>query len=188
MESLFAGRYFQEHILVDKTNELTVRFLELLAPFFSRTTPDSLADGITTWDQTKENTTARFKELFQKALKLKTDLMLTTDRYEMRTFEPGTPFNPASMVAETKEGAEIRGLGKKSSRKVKLCLFPALYSYPAETLPGAYQADVERFDVSRIVVQCRNFLRLGDDRGQEEGMILRKAVVLLENRTVTSSC
>lgn len=188
IESLFAGQYFQEHILADKTDELTVRFLELLAPFFPRATPDSLVDGIATWDQTEENIAVRCKELFQKALKLKTDLMLTTHRYEMRTFEPGTPFNPASMVAETKEGAEIRGLGKKSSRKVKLCLFPALYSYPAETLPEAYQADAERFNVSRLVVQCRNFLRPGDGRGQEEGMILRKAAVLLENRTVTSSC
>ncbi len=185
MESLFAGQYFQEHILVDKTNELTVRFLELLAPFFPRATPDSLADGITTWDQTKEDIAMRCKELFQKALKLKTDLMLTTHQYEMRTFEPGTPFNPASMVAETKEGAELRGLSKKSPRKVKLCLFPALYSYPAETLPEANQTDVERLNVSRLVVQCRNFLRLGDDRGQEEGMILRKAVVLLQNGTVT---
>jgi hypothetical protein len=174
---------------VDKTNELTVRFLELLSPFFPRATPDSLADGIATGDQNDEEDIAlRCKELFQKALKLKTDLILTTHWYEMRTFEPGTPFNPANMIAERKEGAEIRGLSKKSPRKVRLCLFPALYSYPAETLPGTDQVDVERFNVSRLVVQCRNFLRPGDDRGQEGGTILGKAVVLLENGTVTSSC
>ncbi|OCK74688.1 hypothetical protein K432DRAFT_447156 [Lepidopterella palustris CBS 459.81] len=188
IESLFMEQYFQEHILVDRAEELTAKFIELLAPFFPRTTPDSLADGIAAWAQNKEDIAVRCKELFQKALKLKTDLMLTTQRYEMRTFEPGTPFNPASMVVETKEGAEIRGISKKRPKKVKLCLFPALYSYPAETLTGAYQANVDRFNVSRLVVQCRNFLRSEDDRGQEEGVILRKAVVLLENGTVTSTC
>ncbi|KAF2502415.1 hypothetical protein BU16DRAFT_8100 [Lophium mytilinum] len=188
-ESLLTAQYFQEHVLVDKTTELTARFQELLAPFFPRTTPDSPADGMATWDQKdEEGIDLGCEELFQKALKLKTDLILTTHRYEMKTFEPGTPFNPANMIAETKEGAEIRGMSKKSHRKVRLCLFPALYSYPAETLAAADQADVKRLDVSRIVVQCRNFLRPGHDRGQEEGTILGKAVVLLENGTATSSC
>jgi len=178
--SLFMGKYFREHIFVSKSEELMTKFLELLAPFFPRPTTDCLTERTTILGENSEDMVMLCKDLFQKALQLKIDLMLNTDRYNMRTFEPGTIFNPATMIAKTREGAEIKNLGRKSLRRVKLCLFPALYSYPAEALPIEDQLDAESFDVSRLVVQRRNFLHPGDYHGQK-GTIVSKAVVLLEN-------
>ena len=177
--SLFMGKYFREHTFVSKSEELVAKFLELLAPFFPCAT-DGLTDGTAIWGENSEDMVMLCKDLFQKALQLKIDLMLNTDQYNMRTFEPGTIFNPTTMIAKTREGAEIKDLGRKSLKRVKLCLFPALYSYPAEALPIEDQADAEGFDVSRLVVQCRNFLHPGDYHGQK-GTIVSKAVVLLEN-------
>lgn len=149
-------------------------------PLFPPATPDNLADGITTTVET-EGIVDKYKEIFGKALKLKADLMLTTGKYEMKIFEPGTAFSPAFMRAETKQGADIKEFSKKSSRRVKLCLFPALYLYPAATLPRDIQVDVEKYNFSTLVVQSRNFLLSGDAHGNEGRICLSKAVVLLEN-------
>ncbi len=178
--SLFMGKYFREHTFASKSEELVAKFLELLAPFLPRANTDGLIDGTAIWAENSEDMVMLCKDVFQKALQLKIDLMLNTEQYNMTTFEPGTIFNPATMIAKTRGGAEIKDLGRKSLRRVKLCLFPALYSYPAEALPIEDQADAEGFDVTRLVVQCRNFLHAGDYHGRN-GTIVSRAVVLLEN-------
>lgn len=179
-ESLFKGKHFREHTFVSKSEELVAKFLELLAPFLPRATTDGPIDGTAIWGENSEDMAMLCTDLFEKALQLKIDLMLNTDQYNMTTFEPGTVFNPATMIAKTREGAEIKNLGRKSLRRVRLCLFPALFSYPAEALPVEDQADADGFDVSRLVVQCRNFLHPGDYDGRK-GTMVSKAVVLLEN-------
>jgi len=173
---------FQEHVLVDKSKELTARFLEPLAPFLPHTSPDSVMSEIATGDENNEdNIVLLGRMLFLKALKLKADLMLTTNLYETRMFEPGTQFNPTYMIAERKDGSRLTGLNKKIDRKVKLCLFPALYSYDAKPLPETDWVDVGNVNISEIVVQCRNFLSRGDNRSQDGGILLGKAIVLLED-------
>jgi hypothetical protein len=97
----------------------------------------------------------------------------------MRTFEPGVVFDPKDMRAETRDGLSISQSSEKNLGKVKLCLFPALYSYPGEATPSEDQATLEGFDISSLVVQCQNFLRPGDNHAREEGTIISKGVVLL---------
>jgi hypothetical protein len=120
--------------------------------------------------------------LFEEALRLKKDLMLNPGRYEMRSPNPGTVFDPMNMEAETNDGIPVDNPSRNNCRKVRFCLFPAVYLYPSE--PELRDGcDEGRLDISNAVVQCRNFSQAGMIHSHFQDswrVILTEVVVLLE--------
>jgi hypothetical protein len=185
-ESLFEGKYFEESILSKKTQELALTFSNLLKTLIVGSSPgDPITSGTVStdmWSEDYEDLAGR-EELFKQALRLKKDLMLSPGRYEMRTFNPGTIFDPTNMKAESNDGIPIHNVSKKSASKVRFCLFPAVYLYRSEPMQNE-GAGEDGIDMSSTVVSSQIFLQTGlaNKYFQESSrVILAKAVVLLED-------
>lgn len=78
-----------------------------------------------------------FQESFIYALSLKARLILGDKHYHLVYFRPGNPFDPETMNRDgwtydgyTKKAGLSTSQGPGNGLTVKLCLFPALYSYP----------------------------------------------------------
>jgi hypothetical protein len=163
---------------------MALHLSELLAPFFPRGTPNTLSDGFPTWGQNEEEAKASqslCQHFFERALRLKVNILLTGKRYEMRTFAAGTKFNSAEMRAETRKGGPISISNRKNAGPVKLCLFPALYSYPVHYLPSGDQVGAETSEASSVVMQTCNFFRTGDKPILEKAAFHGTATVVVDD-------
>ncbi|KAK4240613.1 hypothetical protein C8A03DRAFT_31320 [Achaetomium macrosporum] len=146
---------------------------------------------------TEENPVAKvFNEAFARALTLKQDLVvLSRSTYKLVFFRPGDVFDPHTMMRDG-EGyrafapARARAREKKVAEdlrdqrraegegsRVKICLFPALYSRPERELTGDdYGVGA---CVTNCLVDCDNFVADEPDTGEGMFSLVVKGVVLV---------
>jgi hypothetical protein len=133
-----------------------------------------------------------FTEAFTRALKLKRDLVLLKTKYKLVFFPPGDLFNAEMMTREGDVDSAFipkGALGKETRKdwprprdmemgsRIKLCLFPALYSRRKEEVTPEFGIGV---NVRNCLVDCDNFI--GDnevDVGDGRFSLVAKAVVLV---------
>jgi hypothetical protein len=86
----------------------------------------------------------------EEAVKLKKDLMVSPDDYRIHFSNAGVPFDPAWMTGVATNGRPVdsRNVG---SRKVALCLFPALWKHTPAPLE-------ENASIEDALVSHRKFL------------------------------
>jgi hypothetical protein len=164
--SLIEEEFFQQHVIPARASMLADRILRTLAPLFRSS--DGLQDlggeVPSTWPAKKGALT----EVFESALRIKAQVTISKDLFEMVLYSPGTTFDQDVMVSETMEG----GRGKIScstTPRVKLCLLPSLHIY----------------EYNRKIVEYNNFIRRPND-GRSAAAKLTKAVVILENAPAIS--
>ena len=141
-----------------------------------------LPDGFQTWGQTEEEhqeRRAKVISLFENALRLKADLILKEEEYELVTPMPEALFDAVSMRVnwESDTGVDSDFNGRS---QIQLCLFPTLFSYnddrqAAEREEGAAMNK----DLPHMTVQYQNFVQRSDAE-RRRAKLISKAVVILE--------
>ena len=133
-----------------------------------------------------------FIEAFTRALTLKRDLVLLKTKYKLVFFPPGDLFNADIMSREGDVDSAFipkRALSKQATKdwprprdmetgsRIKLCLFPALYSRRKEELTAEFGIGV---DVRNCLVDCENFIANDEvDVGDGSFSLVAKGVVLI---------
>ena len=182
--SLISEDYFQNGIISDKAKELALRLSQMLAHFFPPEAIFSFPDGFQTWGQTEEEHRERrtkLIELFEQALKLKADLILKPEGFEMLAFAPGTTFDATSMHLDTGMAGN-EDLHGDETPKIELCLFPAVFCYneDAPTIDEDRLPPTEKHP-SRMTAQYVNFAQKSDEE-RKEAKLIYKAVVIYQER------
>jgi hypothetical protein len=164
--SLIEEEFYQHHIIPARASVLADRILRTLAPLF--TSSDGLQDGDgeapTMWLAKK----APLTEVFENALRIKAQVTVSKDLFEMVLYSPETTFDQDFMVSETMDGGRAK-IPSSSTSRVKLCLLPSLHLYKH----------------NRKIVEYNNFIRRPYDR-RSAAVRLTKAVVVLENAQAIS--
>ncbi|KAF1969572.1 hypothetical protein BU23DRAFT_238544 [Bimuria novae-zelandiae CBS 107.79] len=116
--------------------------------------------------------TGDLKELCYRAIKLYSQLLVSPLEYCIHFFPQGTTFDEPSMIGEDMFGTAL-STSRCIGGKVKLCLFPAIWQYCAQSLsPTANLADA--------LTANRKFLRSHILDSNVHLSLVSKAVVLLE--------
>jgi hypothetical protein len=196
-----AEAYYQSHILEHTAKTLSGKFSRALAHLLSPNdqtmagaAPDRLFPAESSPSHTEEenpSAVARvFTEAFVRALKLKQELLLSRSQYKLVFFGPGEMFDPDRMMRDgegyrafapgrdwPRQRTQAKEDGGGLERRVKLCLFPALYARGEKELPGEYGVGVS---VRNCLVDCDNFIT-GDANDVVDGMfsLVVKGVVLV---------
>lgn len=180
--SLINEKHFKTELIPEKAEELAIRLSQALTPFYPHELTSPLPDGFQTWGQTEEEHQERRAKvigLFENALRLKADLILKEEEYELATPMPGALFDAASMHVdwESDTGVDSRFNGRS---QIQLCLFPALFSYNDDSqAAGREEGAAMNKDLPHMTVQYRNFVQRPDaERGRAR--LISKAVVILE--------
>lgn len=164
--SLFQSDFFQRHVIPAKASVSADRLIRTLNPLFAQEEglEDSDREAVEGWS----NKRTRLKEVFEHALRIKTQATVSKDLFEMALYSPETPFDKEVMEAETMEGDKMRVL-YSNMPGVKLCLVPALHVYGHD----------------RKIVDYNNFVQQPSSR--RSGPInLTKAIVILESVLATA--
>jgi hypothetical protein len=171
-ESLIREHAFQTYTLPKRAEELSRRLLNALAVFF----PPSVAHWAEgDFANLAHDEGVRIKEFMSQALELKSKLILSPDKCNLLTFEPGTPYDPETMCVEEENGAAVNELPNSPST-VKLCLFPALFLCPSQK--QAVEDIPEGDDFSHLLVSYHTFTAFSPIQ-ETERRLISKAVVLL---------
>ena len=176
-QSLLERDFFSSHTVLNQAKELTIKLFHLLAPFLPRSPVGrrgSSTDAISNSVGYTEKQSLFFihcEEWFKAALKLKANLVLSTARFELVAYQPGTLFDPQTMKTDSPRN--------KSRSKVKLCLFPALFVYPKDQFTSLEDTTSLAFQVSKAIVQTSNFVRT-DGGWRDKYKPITKAEVILE--------
>ncbi|CAJ2501485.1 Uu.00g043380.m01.CDS01 [Anthostomella pinea] len=127
-----------------------------------------------------------FQSIFEKALRLKGQLELSNKRYKLVFPPPGSSFEPQAMKrdgsgyhannngVQGEQGGQ--GIMDYGQHKVKLCLFPAIFSYDR---PVPHRHLHPRIDVDECVLERTNFFIDDAAFGGEIATVVTKAVVLV---------
>jgi hypothetical protein len=171
-------------LLPHKAEELAGRFSRLLAAFIHQ---DEQRNSKCTGSLAKQN--EEWDPIFQSALAVKIDLMLTPHYYRLISIQAGSTFDERTMEAQAVTGLAIKNQWnslhhlKSTPTMVTWCLFPALFVYPAKPLPSnlTYREDSEECHTSGLVVNSRLFLsqEAGTSYLQDAGLV-SKAIVLVD--------
>ncbi|OCL14978.1 hypothetical protein AOQ84DRAFT_420473 [Glonium stellatum] len=180
--SLINENHFQTEIIPERAEELAIRLSQTLTPFYPHASMSPLPDGFYTWGQTEEDhQQRRYKviNLFENALKLKADLILKAQEYELVTPVPGTVFDAMSMRVDWELDIDVKSYPGGRPR-IQLCLFPALFSYDNNSqAAGKEGTSAMDTDLPRMTVQYRNFSQRSQDE-RRGAKLISKAVVILE--------
>lgn len=130
-----------------------------------------------------------FQPVFAYALQLKTQLLLDDKQYRLEFYPPGTPFNQKTMkrhgysgraendmvnpLAASSTGREIDG------GQVKICLFPAVWTYYEPPSPPSGHLDIST-SVRRHAVNYDTFIK-DHDEAKGYHQLLAKAIVSLSS-------
>lgn len=120
-------------------------------------------DGLRRWTQERQF----LEQIVARALRLKAKSLIATDLFEFVHYAPGTPFHGDSMIAETMDGDHM-DLPPRSSRRVQLCVLPALHAH----------------EQSRNTVEYHNFVKNHVNEGTRSRR-LTKAVVVVEDHDLS---
>jgi hypothetical protein len=143
---------------------LTDQLLHLLAPFnpqFSNGNADAQS-AVAIWRNLCE-------DWFITALKLKAKLLLSTNWYELVMFPPGTSFDSRCMKTSSKV---------PTNATVKVCLFPALFTYGEEEYLKIARRGASEPSFSEFIVQSSNFIRTDHSLKADRSPISKAGVVL----------
>jgi hypothetical protein len=149
-KSLIKTDYFESEIISTKSKELSCRLIASLRPFLVsgldvRSQPQyEMSSQVGSYlDQLQSlSPPDALQDMLICALSLKSYLSLCQKRFRLVFFFPGTPFNTETMKENNDTERAIRKnhrqqispvVDTSANRRVKLCLFPALYECP---LPG----------------------------------------------------
>jgi len=180
--SLINEKHFKTELIPEKAEELAIRLSQALTPFYPHALTSPLPDGFRTWGQTEEEhqeRRAKVTSLFENALRLKADLILKEEEYELVTPMPGALFDAASMHVdwESDTGVDPHPNGRS---QIQLCLFPALLSYNDDSqAPDREEGVVMNKDLPHMTVQYRNFVQRSDAE-RRRARLISKAVVIPE--------
>ncbi|KAL2131320.1 hypothetical protein VTI74DRAFT_5259 [Chaetomium olivicolor] len=196
-KSVMSEAYYKSHILQTTAKMLSSKFSRALAHLISpndQTMVGAELDGLfPAEDQsshTEDPVAKVFADAFVRALKLKQSLVLSRSKYKLVFFSPGDMFDSDTMIRDG-EGyrafAPARALGKnlrdwrrqrqvEENLRIKLCLFPALYSRPEGDLTRDYGVGVS---VRNCLVDCDNFVTDGTDIRKGALSLVVKGVVLV---------
>lgn len=112
------------------------------------------------------------KELCYRAIKLYSQLLVSPLEYCIHFFPEGTTFDEPSMKVEDGSGSALP-LSQCIGRKVRFCLFPAIWQYCDQPLN-------QTRDLVDALSVNRKFLRSHMMRSNVHLSLVSKAVVLLE--------
>jgi hypothetical protein len=135
------GALFQEHIIPQTAEALAHRLSKTLSSFFveekgkervqDQPGQSHSLDSFSTWGVDEQIWTSRRQkliELFKIALRVKCQLIASSDQFETVFYPPQTPFESDSMIPETMQGSVIKTADLALQKVgVKLCLLPSLY-------------------------------------------------------------
>jgi hypothetical protein len=128
-----------------------------------------------------------FSEAFVRALQPKHNLVQSRSKYKLVFFKPGERFDLDTMRCDN-DGwsafAPVRARKKMSGwtkqpedgTRIKLCLFPALYSRPVRKPTRDFGTGL---DVRSCLVESDNFVRDDADIGSNGFVLIVKAIVLV---------
>ncbi len=154
---LFADKKYQESEFQTLTEQLVQGYSIAKSAFPSAPGIDCLSDP---------------EAWVQGALKLKLKLMIARRDYRIHNCLPGTSFDSTWMRAEDIDGRAISD-SKANSKKVIICLFPAL----VEQDPRALEKGI---DVSECLMKNKNFFPTWQEReALDPKQVICKAVVLI---------
>jgi hypothetical protein len=195
-KALISETYFQSKVLVEGAETLATRLCDTLSPIML---PDETLGGQTSQPLPSTNqhehilgtmsrNSARdyFIQPFLWALQLKAQLLLSTNKYRLVFFHPGTKFHPGTMIRDfdadehfipkmkVRKSHQKPGQGVEPETAVKLCLFPALYSIPVQRQDQEQSVGVR---IEHCVVDYDNFIR--DDNEGLDGILMSRAIVLV---------
>ncbi|KAH8900855.1 hypothetical protein GQ53DRAFT_835712 [Thozetella sp. PMI_491] len=197
-ESLISGKYFQDTILEESAWTLATRLYDSLKALNSpgddiTGDPMSLTSsaelGSVTADSIVSPAVDGFQLAFRKALWLKSNLILSTKKYKVVFFSPGDTFNRETMyldgeVPDYSAASSNRQrpvlLGQAEDRqihRIKLCVFPALYS--TSSYQGHTGVMSDRSQSKQSVVEYCNFIHAENSQSWEGFDLVVKAVVLV---------
>ncbi|KAI9650553.1 hypothetical protein NHQ30_000570 [Ciborinia camelliae] len=104
---IIEGKGFKEELLPRKATQLAARLSKALAPLFANSS-DGMEDGVFhTWGEPLESwkdRRAHLQEIFQTALALKADSVVTKCRYEFEIYPIGTTFVEKSTAGKGSSG------------------------------------------------------------------------------------
>ncbi|KAF2178403.1 hypothetical protein K469DRAFT_754680 [Zopfia rhizophila CBS 207.26] len=164
---------FREGVLPNKAREETTLLSRCLASFLDSGGSVEPEDFLSTGNDDDTKTGSSWlQECFERAFKLKTDLLMSSLGYEVKCFKVGVSFDSTYMEAEDESGCS-RTVSPLSWMKVKLCLFPALIQYEPKKL-SATEDDL----TSALVSQKTLFP--SPDVGKDNENVIKKAIVLVE--------
>ncbi|KAI1844731.1 hypothetical protein JX265_007011 [Neoarthrinium moseri] len=129
---------------------------------------------------------SQLESVFTHALRLKADLLLTRKRYKAEFVQIDTNFDPGTMK---QDGWSYEGLTQEGStgttatpptpqQRVRMCLFPAIYSVPLEGVEKEWSTGVA---LHNCVVDYRNFITTGDSWTaweRSQATLITKALVI----------
>ena len=180
--SLINEKHFKTELIPEKAEELAIRLSQVLTPFYPHAPTSPLPDGFQTWGQTEEEhqeRRAKVISLFENALRLKADLILKEEEYELVTPTPGALFDVVSMHVdwESDTGVDPHFNGRS---QIQLCLFPALFSYNDDSQAADREEGAAmNKDLPHMTVQYQNFVQRSDAE-RRRAKLISKAVVILE--------
>ena len=159
--SLLEDEFFQSHIIPQRATFLCRKLVQTLAPLFieCQIADSSRTDSSAAWSPEHNN----LCQIFQAALKLKVEAILSSYQYEMVLHAPGTSIDKAAMVVETSDGCEDPSHLSPVS-EVLLCVMPALFSFDQQD-PDA-------------TVDYNSFIRCSEAERSHGSMLFQATVVL----------
>ncbi|KAF7889274.1 uncharacterized protein EAF01_010767 [Botrytis porri] len=146
--ALIEGKWLKEESIPKRATDLAARFSNAVAPLFA-STPYNSEDGLFhTWGEKSEcwkDRRAHLQDIFQTALSLKADSVVTKSRYGFEIYPPGTTF------------VEDERNVKKTSRpnNCSSWMHASFHIYDAVIFGNSNQ---------RTLVQTENFVRLSEAR------------------------
>lgn len=193
--------HFTSHILQDAATTLSEIFCTALTPLVSPNnqtivgaepySPSSPEEEDQLLKRQPESPVSElFAEAFVRALTLKQQLVLSRNKYKLVFFSPGDRFDPDTMIGDgdgysafvpERVKRKMNGWPRQhpvaDDSRIKLCLFPALYSRAEGELTQEYGVGVT---VKNCLVECDNFVRDRTDVQVEGFTLVVKGVVLVQ--------
>lgn len=157
---------FREGSMSFQIDMLAKTFHDCLKPLFGRrcgTVDVEKTDGSQLWFQQIE----RIRDVFESALELKIQILLSPHLFEMKMFEPTSAYDQNSMQPEDRDPDQLRE-SRSQQLAVKLCLHPVLIAWEYEKRMFDYAGFVGSGDQRRAA--CINH------------KIISRARVLLQKR------
>lgn len=161
-----------QKLLNEEAENLAASLSKTLSPFFPRDAEESDNNLFETWcedELTWKERREHMVDMFNGSLTMKSNSLLTPERYELTNYSNGSLFDPSSMKID---GGQVDVLAGGS--KVKHCLHVAIKAIAGEAVKDGCSID-------EAIVQSKNFTHVnsGQNSGASSATILVKAVVVV---------